>query len=237
MKKIEFTNLGKSFGEKRVLKNVSFSVKNGSIHGLIGNNGAGKTTIFAILCNLITKFDGEALIDGKNIKDFKDYKKKSAFMFADPSFPCLKKVEEYFYDCAYLRGVSNDFASKIFCESALYEKRNEICSELSTGWKKILHFLTIDLVQDLEIVFLDEPFEGLDIQNKDRFVKKVIDMKNKGITVLISSHNLSDLQMLADDITFIDQGVILYSGKKTPNIRQTYEKLFKLENSELKETH
>ncbi|WNE41850.1 MAG: Linearmycin resistance ATP-binding protein LnrL [Mycoplasmataceae bacterium] len=230
MKKIEFINVKKSFGKLEVLNNVSFSVEKSSIHGLIGNNGAGKTTIFSILSNYITDFQGEVLVYNKSIKDFTDYKKKSVFMFADPSFPENRKVKEYFDECAYLRGVSREVSDKIFNNSSLIDKKDELCSKLSTGWKKILQFLTFDLIENLEFAFLDEPFEGLDIYNKDYFVKKVISMKENGVTIFISSHNLPDLQLLSDKVTFIDKGKILYSGEKTLNIRDIYDSLIRQEN-------
>jgi len=86
------------------------------------------------------------------------------------------------------------------------------------------------LIKNLEFAFLDEPFEGLDIYNKDYFVKKVISMKANGVTIFISSHNLPDLQLLSDKVTFIDKGKILYSGEKTLNIRDIYDNLIRQEN-------
>ena len=228
MKKVEIIKVSKFFGEKEALKNVAFSIEKGTIHGLIGNNGAGKSTIFSILSNFIVDFNGDVFINGKNIREFLDYKKNSVFLFADPSFPDLRNVKEYFDECAFLRGVPKKVSDEIFNNSSLIDKKNELCSKLSTGWKKIIQFLTFELVDNIEFAFLDEPFEGLDIYNKDFFLKKVIEMKEKGTTILISSHNLPDLQILSDYITFIDNGNILYSGKKESNIRSIYDDLLKI---------
>lgn len=227
MKKIEFINVWKSFGKLEALKNVSFSIEKGSIHGLIGNNGAGKTTIFSILSNLINNFEGEVLIDNKSIRDFNEYKKISFFMFADPFFPRDRKVEDFFYECAYLKGVSKERSDFLFKNSSLFSKKDELCSKLSTGWKKILQFSTLDLIDDVDILFLDEPFEGLDIYNKDFFLEKIIKMNEKGVTIFISSHNIVDLQSLTDYVTFIYNGKILYSEKKTSDIRSIYDSLIK----------
>ncbi|WNE41367.1 MAG: ABC transporter ATP-binding protein NatA [Mycoplasmataceae bacterium] len=227
MKKIEFINVGKSFGKLEVLKNVSLSIEKGSIHGLIGNNGAGKTTIFSILSNLISNFEGEVLIDNKSIKNFNEYKEKSFFMFADPFFPKNRKVKDFFYECASLRNISKEKVDFTFENSSLFSKKDELCSKLSTGWKKILQFLILDLIDDIDILFLDEPFEGLDIYNKDFFLEKIIKMNEKGITIFISSHNIVDLQSLTQYVTFIDNGKILYSGKKTSDIRSIYDSLIK----------
>jgi ABC-type multidrug transport system ATPase subunit len=86
-----------------------------------------------------------------------------------------------------------------------------------------LQFSSFNFIEKPQILILDEPFEGLDFYSKKVIVSRLIDLKeNEGVTILISTHNFIDLQNFADEITIIDKGFILYSGKKTKNIEETF---------------
>ncbi|CAI2179890.1 9339_t:CDS:2 [Funneliformis geosporum] len=181
---IEVRNVNKSYGGKRVLKNVSFAVKPG-IHGFIGPNGAGKTTTLGIIVRLVVPNSGEV------------FNEHLGFVPAEPLFPALT-VENYVLDCGYLRDIPKAEVLAKLDSSPLSNHRN----------KKY------------------EPFNGLDPTFRRDLFDNLVNIKKQGGTILISTHILSDLQKLADEITMIRDGEIVYSGPKTGDIEETYEEYF-----------
>jgi ABC-2 type transport system ATP-binding protein len=221
---IEIKNINKSYGDKRVLKDVTFSVKPG-IHGFIGPNGAGKTTTLNIITRLVIPDSGEVRVEGKLVANDPSFNEHLGPIPAEPVFP-RQKVEEYFLDCGFLRDVKSEEVLKKLSDSpSLSEHRNKYCQELSTGWKKISQVFSLSLYRP-KVFVLDEPFNGLDPTFRKELFDNLVSVKENGGTILISTHILSDLQKLADDITMIKDGEIVYTGPKTDDIEKTYDEYF-----------
>src|SRR3954470_2518294 len=110
---IEIKNINKSYGGKKVLSNVSFTVKPGTIHGFIGPNGAGKTTTLSIIMRLVFPNNGEVKVDGKSVAHDPNFNQDVGFIPAEPLFPNVK-VEDYALDCGYLRDIPRDEVLKRF---------------------------------------------------------------------------------------------------------------------------
>jgi ABC-2 type transport system ATP-binding protein len=223
---IETKQLGKKYDNKKyVLKGVSFRVKPGTIHGFIGPNGAGKTTTLRILTRLVLPTLGEAYVDNKSVLKDPTFNQRLGFVSAEPILPNYS-VEEYLVeDVGRLREIPRQEVIKKLSASPLAPLRSQNCNSLSTGQKKILQLFTLSLYRP-KIFLLDEPFNGLDPNFRHDLFNNLQKIKKEGGTILISTHILSDLQKLADDITMIKNGRIVYTGPKTSDIEQTYQDYF-----------
>ena len=224
IKAIEVQKISKTYGNSVALNNVSFSVKKGTIHGFIGPNGAGKSTTLGILMRLIFPDSGEAYVEGKSVKNDPYFNQNLGFVPADVKFPDFT-VKKYVSVCSYLRDIPEEVAMEKLSNSPLNQYQEKKCAELSTGWKKFLQIFALGLYKP-RILILDEPFNGLDPTFRTIFFEELIKAKEEGRTVLLSTHILSDLQELADNITMIKLGNIIYTGPKSANIQKTYEEYF-----------
>lgn len=237
---IEVKNFTKSYRGKKVIDDVSFQVKGNTIHGFIGPNGAGKSTTLNALMSLTLADSGELLIEGKKTSSDPTFNENVGYVPAEPLFPTKMKVKEYVEFCGLLRDIPSSKVNKIFNNSSLFKLANQRCTDLSTGQKKLLQLFGIKIYQtefQKMIYILDEPFNGLDPTKRSLLANEIKKIKNEGGSVLISTHILSDLQELADDITMIkpeERGSrIVYTGPKTADIQKTYEQYFINENQEL----
>ena len=236
-KAVEVRQVSKVYGNKTVLNNISCQFNQGMTVGLIGPNGAGKTTLESILVHLVLPTRGEVYINGKSISKDPEFNRHLVFMPAEPKFPPIS-VQEYVLDCAYLRDFPKNEALNRLHKSPLAEHRSQSCNSLSTGQKKILQIIALNIVylsvsrhlpsgkKPKLTVILDEPFNGLDPTNRHLFIDNIKIWQNWGWTIVISSHNLHDIQVLADYVFMIKKGKPVYVGPITPDIEQTYREKF-----------
>lgn len=208
---IETKKLTKVYGEQTVVNSVNLHVSKGRIYGLLGRNGAGKTTIMKMILGLTAITSGEIDVFGKNVKGYEKqtYPRIGAIIETPGFYPNLTGTEnlEIF---AKLRGTTTPNAVKNALEVVgLPYKDKKLFSKYSLGMKQRLGIANA-ILHDPELLILDEPTNGLDpigIAEVRDFIK---DMSEKqGKTILISSHILSEIQLLADDIGIIDHGVLL----------------------------
>ncbi|KLL03374.1 MAG: ABC transporter ATP-binding protein [Mycoplasmataceae bacterium CE_OT135] len=144
---------------------------------------------------------------------------------AEPLFPRSMKVKSFIEFCGLLRDIPTSRVSKKLNSSSLNRLSNQKCVSLSTGQKKLLQLFAINLYQP-KILILDEPFNGLDPTKRTLLANKIKEVRSQGGTILMSTHILSDLQELADEITMIKNGKVVYTGLKTDDIQRTYEQYF-----------
>ncbi|CAI2185587.1 15642_t:CDS:1 [Funneliformis geosporum] len=221
---IEIKKIKKSYGNKLVLKNISFSVQKGSIHGFIGPNGAGKTTTLNCLMGGAKPNGGEIYLEGQKIGEDELINQKIGFMTEQAKFTEDLKVEDFIHLAGNLRNLPSQKVEARLRQSDLNNHRFKKCGELSTGWKKILLYF-VSVMHDPDILVLDEPTSGLDPSYRGILLRQLEQVRERGGTVLISSHILSDLQKLVDSATLIDKGKIVYTGKKPADIEEMYNKL------------
>lgn len=208
---IEAKRLTKIYGEQTVVNAVDLHVKKGRIYGLLGRNGAGKTTIMKMILGLAPITSGEADVFGRNIKgnEKRIYPRIGAIIETPGFYPNLTGTEnlEIF---SKLRGTAAPDAVKSALEVVgLPYKDKKLFSKYSLGMKQRLGIANA-ILHDLELLILDEPTNGLDpigIAEMRDFIKNLSAMHGK--TILISSHILSEIALLADDIGIIDHGVLL----------------------------
>lgn len=208
---IETKKLTKIYGEQTAVNSVDLHVKSGRIYGLLGRNGAGKTTIMKMILGLTSITSGEVDVFGQNIKgrEKRIYPRIGAIIETPGFYPNLTGTEnlEIF---AKLRGTASPNAVKHALEVVgLPYKDKKLFSKYSLGMKQRLGIANA-ILHDPELLILDEPTNGLDpigIAEMRDFIKKL--SVERGKTILISSHILSEISRLADDIGIIDHGVLL----------------------------
>ena len=218
---LELKNIDKSFGEKEVLKGVTFTAEGGKAFGLLGRNGAGKTTSIRILMNVFPANGGEVLIDGKPI----DYDKIGIGYLPEERGLYPKKIiiDQLVY-FAELKGMSAKDAVKAvdywLSRLGMSEYRNKRLDTLSKGNQQKIQLVTA-LAHDPDIVILDEPFSGLDPVNAMLLKDVVKEQIAKGKIVLFSSHQMSYIEEFCDSIAIINAGKVAISGD-LHEIKRTY---------------
>jgi len=210
---LELKNIEKSFGEKKVLTGVSFQTEGGKAFGLLGRNGAGKTTSIRILMDVFPADSGEVLIDGQPI----DYKKVQIGYLPEERGLYPKKIiiDQLTY-FAELKGMSRKGAVKSIDywleRLGMTEYRNKRLDTLSKGNQQKIQLITA-LAHDPDIVILDEPFSGLDPVNAMLLKDVVKEQIGKGKIVLFSSHQMSYIEEFCDSIAILNAGKVALHGE------------------------
>ena len=209
---LELKNIDKSFGENQVLRGVSFKAEGGRAFGLLGRNGAGKTTSIRILMGVFPANGGEVLVDGKPI----NYDKVGIGYLPEERGLYPKKIiiDQLVY-FAELKGMNAKDAVKsvdLWLERlGMTEHRNKRLDTLSKGNQQKIQLITA-LAHDPDIVILDEPFSGLDPVNAMLLKDVVREQIAKGKIVLFSSHQMSYIEEFCDSIAIINAGKVVISG-------------------------
>ena len=209
---LELKNIEKSFGEKKVLTGVSFKSEGGKAFGLLGRNGAGKTTSIRILMDVFPANSGEVLIDGEPI----DYNKIGIGYLPEERGLYPKKIilDQLTY-FAELKGMSRKAAIQSIDywldRLGMTEYRNKRLDTLSKGNQQKIQLITA-LAHDPDIVILDEPFSGLDPVNAMLLKDVVKEQIAKGKIVLFSSHQMSYIEEFCDSIAILKNGVVALHG-------------------------
>ncbi len=209
---LELKNIEKSFGEKKVLTGVSFKAEGGKAFGLLGRNGAGKTTSIRILMDVFPANSGEVLIDCKPI----NYNKVGIGYLPEERglYPKKTIIDQLTY-FAELKGMSHKAAVKsvdYWLERlGMMEYRNKRLDTLSKGNQQKIQLVTA-LAHDPDIVILDEPFSGLDPVNAMLLKDVVKEQISKGKIVLFSSHQMSYIEEFCDSIAILNAGKVALHG-------------------------
>jgi ABC-2 type transport system ATP-binding protein len=207
-------NLTKSYGRAPVLKQLALDVPAGNIFGLIGPNGAGKSTLIGILTGLLEYDDGEIIINGLELNHSNEIeiKKDVASVLQPPLlFENFTSYEFVKYVCEVYKETPADLDNKIatlFSYFEIDEFRNVQTKQLSSGSRKKLGFCAAILTNP-KLLFLDEPFESVDVISIGRMKTIIRKLKDKGVTIFITSHILEIVENLCDDIAILNKGEIL----------------------------
>ena len=208
---IETTNLSKRYSENLVVNSIDMHVEKGKIYGLLGKNGAGKTTTMCMLLNLVYPSDGEILLFGKDPKRYaRDVYSNIGSIIETPGFYENLTAYENLEIIARLRGNYNPLNVKMVLEMVnLDHEKSKQFKDFSLGMKQRLG-IAAAIMHNPELLILDEPINGLDPFG----IKEIRDLlKNLsceyGVTILISSHILREIEHIADVIGFMDNGVLI----------------------------
>ena len=209
---LHIRNLNKTYANGFVaLHDVSLDIKKGEIFGLLGPNGAGKTTIINIVTGLSKKTSGEVLVMGKDpIKDFRFTRSKIGLVQQEiNNDPFMKigeivKIQGGYYGLTNLDSKVDDILRTV----QLYDKRKSIGRHLSGGMKRRV-MIAKALIHDPEILFLDEPTAGVDVELRTNLWDVIRNLRERGKTIILTTHYLEEAEELADRIAFINHGRIL----------------------------
>lgn len=200
---IEIKKLSKTYPGRVALNEISFSVKKGSVHGFLGPNGAGKSTTMKIISGLIPQSEGEFKVNGK-----------VGFLPEHPPLYSNMTVRDYlsFVEAIYSpeKIKNNDAVERVIQKTGLSQVSQRLIGNLSKGYQQRVGIAQA-LVHSPEIIILDEPTVGLDPSAINE-IRELINELKKDHTILFSSHQLHDVELLCSEITLIDQGKIVVSG-------------------------
>jgi ABC-2 type transport system ATP-binding protein len=211
---ISVKNLVKKYDDFTAVNNISFDVFEGEIFGLLGPNGAGKTTTLEIIETLRDKTSGEIMVDGFNIeKDTDSIKKRIGVQLQAAGYYPNLNLSELIVLFSGLYGITKT-PREMLEKVALTEKSKAKYKELSGGQKQRFSIATT-LINDPRIIFLDEPTTGLDPQARRNLWDLIREIRDKGTTVVITTHYMDEAEVLCDRVAFIDGGHII--GIDTPD--------------------
>ncbi len=212
--KIEVINVTKRFAEHIALNNLSLAVPEQSVYGLLGPNGAGKTTLIRILNQITGPDSGQVLIDGESLKP--QHVERIGYLPEERGLYKKMKVGEQAIYLAQLKGISKAEATKRlkqwFERFEIGEWWNKTVEELSKGMQQKVQFITT-VIHEPDILIFDEPFSGFDPINANLLKESILELRDKGATILLSTHNMNSVEELCDSISLINKGEKILEGK------------------------
>lgn len=221
---LELKNVTKYYGDFKAVDNLSFKVKDGEIFGLLGVNGAGKTTTFRMIINLLDKNEGTILLDGKPI----DYgvTDKIGFLTEERSLLLKLTVLEQAIFYGTLKGLDKKCIEErldvLLERFHISEYKNRKIKELSKGNQQKVQFITA-ILHEPKLLILDEPFSGLDPINVEEFMKMINELKNKGTSIIFSSHRMEHVELFCDELVILVHGKSVLQGN-LKDIKKKYRK-------------
>ena len=211
---VEVEGVSKSFGGKDIIRDISFSVEKGEIFGLLGPNGAGKTTLIRMLLDIIRPDSGKIRVFGASLDPAG--KDRIGYLPEERGLYRKTKLVDMLVYLAQLKNVSgkqaHENAESLLRSLGLYEHRGKKVEELSKGMQQKIQFLS-SIIHYPDLVILDEPFSGLDPLSTKTVKERIIEYRNSGKTVILSTHMMEQAQTLCDRILVVDRGrSVLYGS-------------------------
>ncbi|HEU4785908.1 MAG TPA: ABC transporter ATP-binding protein [Gemmatimonadaceae bacterium] len=208
---IEITKLTKRYGAHEVLRGVDLRIERGRVTGIVGPNGAGKTTLLKLLLGLSHPTSGELRIDGMLVGDDESYRARIGYMPQIARFPENLTASELFAMLRDLRGDSGDLDEEMLNRFELASHLDKPLRVLSGGTRQKVN-ACLALLFRPALLMLDEPTAGLDPLSSATLKDKIAALRGDGVTVVVASHIMSELEELCDDVAFLLDGVVRYVG-------------------------
>jgi ABC-2 type transport system ATP-binding protein len=220
----EVNHIVKSYADKAVVNDLSFSVAQGEIFGLIGPNGAGKTTTIRMMMDIIKPDSGDVTILGEKLTEAS--KNKLGYLPEERGlYRKLTAIDSIIY-LASLKGMdrhsAEEKANELLNQTGMLPHKKKKIEELSTGMRQVIQFL-VAIIHDPELVILDEPFSGLDPVNTELVKRMFVDLRNQGKAVILSTHRMNEVEELCDRILMINNGRAVLYGNLT-EIKSRYRR-------------
>ena len=230
MELIEFKNVSKKYGNKKVLYNINIKISKGKIIGLLGKNGTGKTTLIKLINDLLTPTEGEILINGEkpNINSKLNIAYLPEKTYLDKRLTVLENIN-YFSD--FYSNFDKEKALKLLKDLDL--DVNQKLTKMSKGMQEKVQLILV-MSRDADIYILDEPLGGVDPATRDYILDTVLSNFKEGASVLISTHLIADVERILDEVIFIDKGKIVLQSdadklrtKENCSIDEIFRRMFK----------
>ncbi|MBO6584827.1 MAG: ABC transporter ATP-binding protein [Gracilimonas sp.] len=242
---VELKNLDKSYEDTPVLKNLNLEIPKGTVFGLIGPNGAGKSTLIGVLTGLLSFEGGDVIIHGMklNARNELEIKKLTASVLQPPLlFEQFSSLEFIEYVCEIYEVNKEGLIEKAYSLMDYFDIKDFAkikVNKLSSGSRKKLAFVTSVLVEP-KLLLLDEPFEAVDVISIERMKNIIRRLKQKGVTIIVTSHILEVVENLCDDIAILHHGhikayldsVSRKELQKDSSLHEIFEKYVEVEQKE-----
>ena len=230
MKLLEIKDLNKSFDNKEILKDINLSIQSGKIIGLLGKNGVGKTTLIKLINDLLTPTSGEILIKGKKIgietKKVISYLPERTYLNKQMKVSEVISYFEDFYD-----NFDSEKAKKLLKDLDL--DINQKLAKMSKGMQEKVQLVLV-MSRNADLYVLDEPLGGVDPATRDYILDTILSNFNENASIIISTHLISDIEKILDEVIFIDKGKIVLQSdadklrnKENASIDEIFRRMFK----------
>ena len=224
---IVINNLSKVYDNNfSALKNVNLNIKKGEIFAMLGPNGAGKTTLISIICGIVKPSSGKVTVENFDIID--EYRETRSRIGLVPQELTLEQFETVFNNVSYSRGLygkkpNPDYIEKILKQLSLWEKKDFNLRQLSGGMKRRV-LIAKALSHEPQILFLDEPTAGVDVELRKEMWKVVKSLRETGVTIILTTHYIEEAEAIADRVGVINQGELIIVEKKNELIKKMGQK-------------
>lgn len=230
MKLLEVKDISKSFEQKEVLKNISFNIEQGKIVGLLGKNGAGKTTLIKLINDLLTPTTGKILIKGNKVgvesKKIVSYLPERTYLNKQMK---VREILSYFKD--FYEDFDVDKAKRLLKDLDL--DINQSLTKMSKGMQEKVQLVLV-MSREADLYILDEPLGGVDPATRDYILDTILSNFNENSSIIISTHLISDIERILDEVIFIDKGKIILQSdadklrrKEKSSIDEIFRRMFK----------
>jgi len=198
------------------LKNINLDIKKGEILAMLGPNGAGKTTLINIICGIVKPTSGKVSVEGFDILN--DYRETRSRIGLVPQELTLEQFETVFNNVSYSRGLYGkkpdpSHIEKVLKQLSLWDKKDSILRQLSGGMKRRV-LIAKALSHEPQILFLDEPTAGVDVELRQEMWKVVQSLRETGVTIILTTHYIEEAEAIADRVGVINQGEIIVVEQK-----------------------
>ncbi|WP_142971127.1 lantibiotic protection ABC transporter ATP-binding protein [Enterococcus faecium] len=218
---LETKNLSKKFGKQKAVNEVGLQIQRNSVYGLLGPNGAGKTTTLKMILGLLRPSEGEILFDNEPWK--RHHLEKIGSLIESPALYGNLTAKENLLVHTKLLGIPKEKINEVLETVDLTDTGKKRSSQFSMGMKQRLG-IAIALLGDPELLILDEPTNGLDPTGVQKLRELISSFPKKGITVILSSHILSEVAQVVDKVGIINKGELLFQG--IPNSNESLEEFY-----------
>ena len=216
-KQIEINNLSKVYDNGfKALNNINLQINQGEIFAMLGPNGAGKTSLISIICGIVKPTSGKITVENFDI--IKDYRETRSRIGLVPQELTLEQFETVFNNVSYSRGLYGKkpdpkHIEKVLRQLSLWDKKNLILRQLSGGMKRRV-LIAKALSHEPQILFLDEPTAGVDVELRQEMWKVVKSLRETGVTIILTTHYIEEAEAIADRVGVINQGEIIIVEEK-----------------------
>ncbi len=206
---VEVKNVSLKIKDKVILNNVNLSIEKGSAVGLIGDNGSGKTMLMKCICGFLRCQKGEIIVNGKRIGKDVDFPENMGLIIETPGFiPYFSGYKNLEYLASIKGKISKSEIINALEKVGLEQEMNKKAGKYSLGMRQRLGIAQA-IMEDPDILILDEPMNGLDSFGVEVVRELLLNLKQKGKTILLTSHNKEDIDVLCDKVYRMEKGILL----------------------------